>query len=287
MAKLRLMSNNIWCAESNVPGWAEKGEDCSAEHGSKGFLKVYKDTLPDVIGLQECTARLADFLMQRFKDDGTIPFALLWGRDTPIIYRTDKLELIDSDYLIYPLEVPGFEGEFNNAKTKSYCIAVFKAKEDGKVFVFASTHLWWKTSDRSKCWRGDYDFQEHSDEAREYQINLLMDKVEEYVAKYNCPAFIVGDFNADYNSLAVQSAFRRGYVHGHDVATDYRDEKNGHHFCYAEGYDHYEDPKPFKESIDQFIIKGEGVTVKRFDRFYEDYYMCLSDHFPMWCDVEL
>ena len=77
MAKLRLMSNNIWCAESNVPGWAEKGEDCSAEHRSKGFLKVYKDTLPDVIGLQECTARLADFLMQRFKDDGTIPFALL------------------------------------------------------------------------------------------------------------------------------------------------------------------------------------------------------------------
>ena len=234
MAKLRLMSNNIWCIENNDPGWAAKGEDCSAEHRAKGFVKVYSETLPDVIGFQECTARLADNLMQLFKD-GKEPYALLWGRDTPIIYRTDKLELIDSDYLIYPLEVPGYEGEFNNAKTKSYCIAVFKCKEDGKVFIFATTHLWWKTSDRSKCWRGDYDFQEHSDEAREYQINILMDRAEEFAKKYNCPIFIVGDFNATYDSLAVQSAFKRGYVHGHDVATEFRDEKDGHHFCYAQG----------------------------------------------------
>ena len=115
-----------------------------------------------------------------------------------------------------------------------------------------------------------------------------MDRAEEFAKKYNCPIFIVGDFNATYDSLAVQSAFKRGYVHGHDVATEFRDEKDGHHFCYAQGYDHYENPKPFKESIDQFIIKGaENVVVTRFDHFYEDYYMPLSDHFPMWCDIEL
>lgn len=286
MAKLRLMSNNIWCCGNNIASWAEKGEDCSAEHRAKGFVRVYKETQPDVIGLQECTARLADNLMQLFKD-GKEPYALLWGRDTPIIYRTDKFELIDSDYLIYPLNIPGYEGEFNNEQTKSYCIAVFKTKEDGKCFIFASTHLWWKTSNKDEA-RLPTDYQPHSDEAREYQINMLIDRVEELRIKYNCPSIIVGDFNAKYDSLAVQAAFSRGYVHGHDIATEYRDEKNGHHFCFAEGYDHYENPKPFKESIDQFIIKGaqEGF-VKRFDRFYEDYYMCLSDHFPMWCDVEL
>lgn len=280
------MSNNIWCCGDNDKRWAEKGEDCSAEHRAKGFVKVYAQTLPDVIGLQECTWRLADNLMQLFKD-GKEPYALLWGRDTPIIYRTDKLELVEGDYLIYPLEVPGFEGEFNNAKTKSYCIGVFRTKEDGKLFIFASTHLWWKSSNKDEV-RHPEDYQPYSDEAREYQINMLMDRVEELIEKYNCPAIIVGDFNAKYDSLAVQSAFKRGYVHAHDIATDYRDEKNGHHFCYNEGYDHYENPKPFKESIDQFIIKGvKDGFVKRFDRFYEDYYMSLSDHFPMWSDVEL
>lgn len=287
MSKLRLMSNNIWCCGDNDPRWAQKGEDCSAEHRAKGFLRVYKETLPDVIGLQECTAHLADNLMQLFKEDGTIPYALLWGRDTPIIYRTDKFEVAEADYKIYPDDVPGFEGIFNNDKTKSYCIAVLRAKEDGKLIIFASTHLWWKTSNMSEA-RLPTDYQPHSDEAREYQINMLIDRVEELRAKYNCPAVIVGDFNAVYDSPAVQSAFERGWVHGHDIATEYRDEKNGHHFCYAEGYDHYENPRTFKESIDQFIIKGapDGF-VKRFDRYYPDYYMCLSDHFPMWCDVEL
>lgn len=164
MAMLRLMSNNIWCCGDNDPRWAEKGEDCSAEHRAKGIVSVYKETLPDVIGLQECTARLANNLMQLFKD-GKEPYALLWGRDTPIIYRTDKFELIDSDYLIYPLNIPGYEGE--------------------------------------------------------------LDRVEELRIKYNCPAVIVGDFNAKYDSLAFKSAFSRGYVHGHDIATEYRDEKNG------------------------------------------------------------
>ena len=287
MSKLRLMSNNIWCCGENDPQWAAKGEDCSAPHRAKGFLRVYKETLPDVIGLQECTAYLADNLMQLFKEDNTLPFALIWGRDTPIIYRTDKFELIESDYLIYPEEIPGYEGIFNNEKTKSYCIAVFKTKEDGKIFIFATTHLWWKTSNPEEARLPSW-YQPYSDEAREYQINILMDRVEQFIEKYNCPAVIVGDFNANYNSLAVQSAFKRGYVHGHDVATEYKDEKNGHHFCYAEGYDMYENPKPFKEAIDQFLIKGaKDGFVKRFDRYYPEYYMKLSDHFPMWCDVEL
>lgn len=287
MEQFRLMSNNIWCREENAPAWAALGEDCSAPHRVKGFVRVYAETLPDVIGLQECTALLADLLMQRLRDAG-LPYALLWGRHTPIIYRTDKLELIDSDFQIYPSEVPGYAGAFNNSHSKSYCIAVFRTKKEQKTFLFASTHLWWKTSDPAQALGGAQNYQAHSDEARTYQLNLLMDSVENLTEQYHCPAFIVGDMNATYHSPALQSAFLRGYAHGHDLAVEYRDEKNGHHFCFAEGFDHYENPKPFPESIDHFLLKDyDGVTVKRFDRFYEDYYMKLSDHFPMWCDLEL
>ncbi len=285
MAKLRLMSNNIWCAGGNSPAWEAKGENCSAPHRARGFVKTYMETMPDIIGMQECTYYLADCIMQEFKKQYDIPYVLLWGRDTPIIYRSDKFELIDSDYFIYPEAVPGFEGCFNNDKTKSYCIGVFKAKEDGTTFIFATTHLWYKWSS------GDHPathLQPHSDEARTYQLGLLMDRVEKFTEKYNCPAIIVGDFNASYKEDVVQSAFKRGYVHCHDIATEYRDEKNGHHRCNNDGYDMYENPKTFLEAIDQMIIKGapEGC-VKRFDRFYKDYYMSLSDHFPMWCDIEL
>lgn len=287
MGNLRILSNNIWCCGDNVPAWAEKGEDCSAEHRAPGFVRVYKELAPDIIGLQECTARLADNIMQIFKNE-KMPYALLWGRDTPIMYRTDKFELLDSDYLIYPEEVPGYEGSFNNQKTKSYCIGVFKDKQDGKKIIFATTHLWWKTSVPVPRLNNTAPekIQPYSDEARAYQINLLIDRVEELRSKYNCPAIIVGDFNADYDSLAVQSALSRGYEHAYNMATDYRDETIGYHFCYAEGYDMFENKSQFKYAIDQIIIKGapDGF-VKRFDRYYPDYYMPLSDHFPMFIDI--
>ena len=76
-------------------------------------------------------------------------YALLWGKDTPILYKRDRFELIDSDFLIYPLSMPDFAGEFNNGKTKSLCIAALRDKTDGKKLIFMTTHLWWKKSDPS------------------------------------------------------------------------------------------------------------------------------------------
>ena len=285
MANLKIMSNNIWCMGSNSPEWEAIGEDCSAQHRAKGFVKTYMETKPDVIGMQECTITLADFIMQEFKKKCDIPYALLWGRDTPIIYRADKFEVIDVDYLIYPEEVPGYEGEFNNSKTKSYCVSVLKTKEDGKLLIFATTHLWYKWSS------GDHPathLQPHSDEARTYQLNLLMDRVDKFIEKYNCPAIIVGDFNAPYSDDVIQSAFDRGYEHCHDIATGYKDEKDGYHLCDRTGFDRNENPLTFFEAIDHILIKNKGnCEIKSFNRFYGDYYMCLSDHFPAWCDIEL
>ncbi len=284
MSSLRIMSNNIWSCGNNSPHWEAKGLDCSDEHRIPGFIRVYSETNPDILGLQECSARLADALMQNIKN-ADLPYALLWGRDTPILYRTDKFELIDSDYLIYPEAIPGLDGEFNNVKTKSYCIAVLRAKEDGKLIIFSTTHLWWMSSNPNAP-RDEY--YPNSDEARTYQINLLLDRIDQLRSKYNCPAIVVGDFNAVYHSEAVQSALKRGYVHGHDIAVEYKNETDGWHYCYADGFDMYEKPKTFFEAIDHVLIADapEGF-VRRFDRFTPEYYMPLSDHFPMWIDVEL
>lgn len=273
MPKLRLLSNNIWFCDENRPAWAEKGEDCSVTARAPGFVRVYEELTPDIIGLQECSAKMADEIMRRMNG-----YALLWGRDTPILYRTDVFELIDSAYRIYPEKLPGREGSFNNAKTKSYCIAVLRAKEDGKLLCFATTHLWYKSENA----------QPHSEEARTYQLNLVMDHVDALRKKYNCPAVIVGDFNTTPASPTLQSAYERGYVHAHDTAVEYADQRNGHHYCFADGYDHYENPRTFAASIDQMILTDapEGF-VRRFDRFTPDWYMPLSDHFPMWADVEL
>lgn len=283
MSTLRIMSNNIWKCDKNYAAWEAQGEDCSAPTRAKGFARVYTESKPDILGIQECSPLMAECIMDHMKQDGA-PYALLWGRDTPILYRYDRLELVDCGYCNYPENVPGYEGSFNNQKTKSYSTAVFRIKENGRLLIFATTHLWWKLSDPAAG--GSY--QAYSDEARVFQLNQLLDHVKDLKAQYNCPVVVVGDMNTVYTSPAVQSALGRGYVHGYDVAVEYRDETNGHHYCYADGYDHYENPKDFQASIDHILLEGcpEGA-VRRFQRYAPDWYMPLSDHFPVWIDVDL
>lgn len=278
---LRIMSNNLWWCDENRPAWAARGLDCSAAVRAEGFCRVYAALAPDVIGLQECSALMADELMQRLPAHG-LRYTLLWGHDTPILYRSDLFDLVDSAYRLYPEEFPGHEGSFNNSRTKSYLAAVLRCKADGKLLIVATTHLWWKSGNPASP-----IYQPHSAEARAYQLGLLMDTIDALQEKYACPAVMLGDFNAGYDALTVQSAFARGFLHAHDTAVEYADQGNGHHPCDAGGFSPYE-PRDFRFSLDQIMHRGapEGF-VRRFDRYTGEDYMSLSDHLPVWVDVTL
>lgn len=274
------MTNNQWKNDYNRPAWETVGADCSAVVRMPGFARVFSELDADVIGLQEVSPLMLSELVENLQRKG-MSYSVLWGADTPIMYKPEKLELIDSAFAFYSERIEGFEGKYNNDKTKSYTVAVFRVKDSGKLFVFASTHLWWMDGDPSKK-----NYMPSSDEARAYQIDLLMDVAESFAQKYGCPSVIVGDLNADYSSLALSSAFRRGYLHGHDIATEYKDETNGNHYCFGDGYRGYE-PLEFEKGIDHILLKGVGDdAVKRFDRYYPEYYMPLSDHFPAYIDID-
>ncbi|MBQ8526497.1 MAG: endonuclease/exonuclease/phosphatase family protein [Clostridia bacterium] len=280
--KLRIMSNNIWWCDTNTEAWSAIGADCSAEHRAHGFFRTYKELAPDIIGLQECTADMAHFLMTLFAEN-ELPYALLWGRDTPIVYRRDKLELVDSKAFIYPESIPGFEGSFNNAKTKSYCIGAFKEKISGNFLTFATTHLWYKSGNPEMP-----SYQPYSHEAREYQLGLLMDRMDEFQARYNCPAVIVGDFNAYYSSNVIKAAQKRSYVHAHDISLKLPDETSGMHYCCQDGYNEALREGGFGVSIDHILLRGFGDNaVECFERHKPGYYMALSDHLPVWCDLNI
>ena len=281
MGKLRIMSHNVWKCDKNLPDWIAKGEDCSAAVRSKGMVRIYAETQPDIVGFQEMSPAMSDYIIRGLAEKG-YRYALLWGKDTPIMYRQDRLELLDSDFLMYPLDVPGLEGEFNNEGTKSWCIAVFRDKTDGKKIIFMTTHLWWMSSDPASK-----NYQSGSDEARVHQLNMAMDKLEEFYGKYNCPVVLVGDLNATYTKPVIQNAISRGYAHAHDIATEYADEDWGYHYCFGDGYKPYE-KAPFENGLDHILIKFASADfVRRFERYTPDYYLPLSDHSPAFVDAEL
>lgn len=276
---IRIMSNNQWYCDDNLPAWAEMGYDCSVQNRAPGFARVFDEIAPDLIGLQECSAKMAEEHMMHFQSKG-LPYALLWGHDTPIVYRSDKFEIIECESFVYSESVPGFTGSFNNSKTKSYCLAVLREKITETLLIFATTHLWWKTEDKSSC-----NYQAGSDSARKYQLNLLMDKVDALIEKYGCAAMIVGDLNATEDSPALTSAFERGYLHARNLATDFSDSGHGMHYCYADGFRPYEPLSP-EHAIDHVLVKDPcGMRISRFVRYNEEYYMTLSDHLPVYVDI--
>lgn len=281
MGKLRLMSHNIWNCDNNLPAWQAKGEDCSAQARMPGMVRVYRETGPDIIGLQEVSLLQADLLLRGLLDDGQ-RYAMLWGKFTPVIYRQDRLELVESEFYTYPEKMEGWDGEFNDVKSKSCSIAVFRDKEDGKRMIFATTHLWWKSNDPNSK-----SYQPGSDEARVYQLNWTMDRLEEYHEKYQCPVVLVGDLNADYNKPVIRNALARGFEHAHNIATEFADEDWGYHYCFGDGYKPYE-PKPFEKAIDHILVKyAPAEFVRRFERYTPEYYLPLSDHSPVFADVVL
>ena len=284
MSTIRLMTHNIWNRDKNSPAWEEKGFDCSAEARIGGLLRVWRETQPDVIGCQEASALMADLVKE-----GMPGYTLIWGRFTPILYRTDKLELVDSEFLTYPAEIDSFEGRFNDVRSKAYNIGVFRVKESGKLFIFATTHLWWKHSPTEKT-PVPYPSNclPHSDAAREYQIELLTTALDRFREKYNCPAFLVGDLNTGFDSKAVQSAIAKGYRHAHDIATDYAEEAVGYHYCFPDGFKTFYSDRPWKTAIDHILVIGEKEgSVKRFERYSPEYYYPISDHSPAFVDIEL
>ena len=180
-----------------------------------------------------------------------------------------------------------FEGSFNDAKSKSWNLGVFRIKENGKTFIFATTHLWWKKSPDDTKQMGNTQYQAGSDEAREYQISILAKKIKFYREKYNCPAVLVGDLNTGYLSRAVQYLLKNGFRHAHDIATEYAEEAIGYHDCFPWGYrtEYYD--SPFEAAIDHIFLIGEKEgAVKRFERYSPDYYFPISDHSPAYIDVE-
>ena len=287
MDRIRLMTHNVWWADENKPAWAEKGEDCSAAARVKGLVRVYRETEPDVIGGQEVSALMADLLKEELSASGK-NYTLIWGRCTPIWYRSDKLELLESEFGTYPEKIPGFDGTFNDARSKSWNLGVFRVKANGEKFIFVTTHLWWKKSPTDAVSFGNDQYLLGSDEAREYQIASVLERIEKYREKYQCPAVLVGDMNCPYPSLAMQYVRSKGFRHAHDIAVEFAEEAVGYHYCFADGYEKTYYDRPFETAIDHIYVIGEKENaVKRFERYSPEYYFPISDHSPAYMDIEM
>ena len=285
--KMIIMSNNLWNRDTNSDAWAARGEDCSADCRAEGLFRAYTAVMPDILGFQEMSRRMEMLILQRMRrvclPDGTeAKYEIVTGGFVPILFRHDKLRLLESGHLLYPREFAPYPGSFNDSDSKGYTYGVFEERGSGKKIVVFTTHLWWKSDDPTN---GSY--QEGSAQARASQILTANEKADALTAKYRCPAVLMGDMNDMLGSPALNAAKNAGWQETHALCTGERCDTRGYHYCFPDGWRH-DPPGEYEKAIDHILIKNPKDTeIRRFCRFTEPFFEPLSDHFPVYIEIAL
>lgn len=246
------------------------------------LAEIYKTYDADVIGLQECSANSRSggnrSIIKLLQAQGytEVPVTgCATNLFTPILYKTSRLELVESGYLLYSL----------NAKkdnSKSLVWAVFKDIQTKEMFAVISTHF---------TVYGDDD--RPVEQARVGNATELIDTVKSIYSKYGCPTVIGGDLNCNISSEAMKLIMKES-VYAQSEAAITNNSKTSHGYpTYSQElgiYTDYSAPKVngSAESIDHIcIFNADNVSVEAFD-ICTDKYSCLStDHCPIAVDFSI
>ena len=267
-SNLRIMSNNVWVNDKNLDNWAEMGEDCSAEHRAKGIAACYMAFMPDIINVQEMTVVMLPYVIDNFKKCGYEYSATENIHSLNILYNTKTINLVDHGYHIFTYG--------SNSDGKGYVWAVFEHKATGKRFASLSTHFWWMGE----------SMRAGSDAWREAQALETADRCREIAEQYNCPVFLGGDFNCRTSSQAIKNILSKGMLNCFGAALE-NDDFGSHHPCGREGFEKGNIGKN-EDAIDHLFCYNLGDSVlNAFRRTEPEFFIKLSDHYPLYSDVKL
>lgn len=259
---LRIMSFNIWGDYFGNP----------VEEREAGIGEVIEKYSPDILGMQEATPawNRSGLYKSLEAEYGFVDVSAYVGNNfDTLIYKKDKLDLIDSGYVKY-FDTPD--------SSKAAAWGVFEEKLSKKRLAVFCTHFWWR-------YFGD---PEH-DLIRVSNAALLTAKAFELVEKYKLPVVGLGDLNSDYSMptltylrAAEWSLAQREAVESSNVGSHHGDPVRG-----EDGKYHGEKTaKDYTKSIDHIFFRGD-IKPQKFDVVEDQFALDASDHSPIYCDFEL
>ena len=284
---LRMVTFNVF-SDWRAPNWGVKSRAAGVE---RAIVKAQ----PDIVALQEVLADwwaspmfehlAATYGVVRGDEAEAIRRAgpppepkpgkpvQVWCNNTPLLYRKDRLSLLDSGFDIFHIALAGTE--------KAVTWAVFEDKLGGRRFMSFSTHFWFKHN----C--------PESDALRELNVRHILWRVSDVRRKWgDIPVIGGGDLNCNPGSLALETFRREGYSNAMEVAVEKtarsatrtyhgrlkQDESGKYHGTVAPpGKD-----KP-EQSIDHIFFTG-GIRALRYDIALDQETLDASDHSPVIVD---
>ena len=253
---MRLMTTNIW---GDYFGNLEN------------LLQVYAAYQPDVIGFQEVSkgwyeSGLFQRLEKKYRFVGT---EIVHSNNfVPMAVRRD-LTLLAKGY--EPLCL-------GTDRTKGLTWVVLRDGEE-KTFAVCNVHFWWKYGE------------EIFDRYREENARALCTVMEYLSKRFSCPVFALGDMNCVRTHTVFTEVYAsRGVCHLYDLAQE-RDDVcsiRENPVCDESGAYH---GRPSSEgasrSIDHIVALPGGFDVLQYRLVTEQMALDVSDHCPVYADVEL
>ena len=193
-ATVRVMTFNVFGSNSNP--------DARIPH----IINTIYTYDPTIIGFQECNKSMHDQMVAKLngystaldKHPGTSTAVY-----TPIVYKTDMLELLDAG-------VEWLDLRYTKTDTKSVAYAVFKDRVSGEIFSVINVHVALWSSNNYELPAGKTDSQmtnEANSVWKPDNIRQMNDVMQRIIKEYgDIPVIWLGDFNFNETHVAYNNA---------------------------------------------------------------------------------
>lgn len=257
--KIRLMTSNIW------------GDFFGNPVGPRAPLlaKIFARYAPDILGMQEVGPSwwASPLIPELRKVYAQVPAPFPEKVNaTPLFYRADRFELLDSGRRLFHEELDW---------SKGWNYGVFGSRSDGGTFAVFNTHFWWESNLRDEV-------------LRRYNAMETVAEMRRVGAAFGATVFLMGDLNCKCDSLTWKYLRAQGWETSF-LRTDHCSPYSSEHHdpvIHADGSctgSTTDEPK--EDSIDHIAVPA-SVEVLLQHAVIDREALDASDHSPVYADVE-
>lgn len=236
----------------------------------KEIIKAYS---PDAIGFQEFSGKYHDDFTPMMAELGYTAISTSRGKSncTPIFYKSDKLELLESGHYLYK-----DTGDYS----KSISWAVFRDKSTDNSFAFFNTHFMFR--------REGVD----ANDVRKSNATEAIGEFQKVQNKYpDIPMILGGDFNCRVSSDPHKILIDSGLTSAWEKAETKNDSKGHHMYSTFDTEFNVFSQWPsitakYSSAIDHAYVNN-SAKVKAFSTVISYYTLWCSDHMPLFVEIEL
>ncbi len=259
MSNVKIVSYNI------RNQWTGDGINAFIHRAGLIYDKINEE-MPDVVAFQECTPKIMELMEKMFPEYaffGQYRSVNYWGEGLFVAVKKAAWTVISYEtFWISPTPyIPGSRFPIQSDCPRICNVVQIRSKENGKMMRIFNIHL------------------DHiSDEARIEGMKCVLEKLEEFNARAELPAVILGDFNAGPECSTIKYCNEYKKTPLCDVTADIPLTYNGFNGVFI----------PQWEKIDYIYVTeklaGACTGVRVWDDCHAGIY--LSDHYPVCAEFE-